>query len=61
VQMAKGALSLIPILVININPIRQKQILSHPSFELASFTLNVDPALKDTILLQDSTIKQHHP
>ena len=52
---------LIPILVIDIDSIRQKQILSHPSFELAGFTLDIDPALKDAILLQDSTIKQHHP
>jgi len=31
-------MSLIPILVIDINTIRQKQVLPHPSFELIPFT-----------------------
>jgi len=47
-------------LVIDINPIRQKQILLHPSFQLVSSTSDIDSALKDAILLQDSAIKQHH-
>jgi len=48
-------------LVIDIDSIRQKQILLHPSFELAGFTLDIDSTLKDAILLQGSAIKQHHP
>ena len=50
----------IPILVIDIDPIRQEQILLHPSFELAGFTFDIDCSLKDAILLQDSAVKQHH-
>jgi hypothetical protein len=49
----------IPTLVIDIDPIRQKQILLHPPFELASLTFDIDSALKDGILLQGSTIKEH--
>ena len=36
----------IPILVIDIDQIRQKQILSQASFELASFSLDIDSAIK---------------
>ena len=50
----------IPIPVINIDPIRQEQILLHPSFELARFASDIDSALKDAILLQESAVKQHH-
>jgi len=49
----------IPILVIDIDPIRQKQILLHPPFQLANSTSDIESALKDGILLQDSTIKEH--
>jgi hypothetical protein len=34
----------IPILVIDIDPIRQKQILFHSPFQLASFTFDIDSA-----------------
>ena len=46
-------------LVIDIDPIRQKQILLHPSSQLASFTSDIDSALKDALLFQDSIINRN--
>ena len=42
----------ISILVIDIDPIRQKQILLHPPSQLSSSTSDIDSALKDAILFQ---------
>jgi hypothetical protein len=60
VQRAKGALFLIPILVIDIDSIRQKQILPHPSFELIPFTKvwHESQKIEDPLMMTPSSLSQ---
>ena len=50
-------ISHIPIFVIDIDPIRQKQILLHPSFRLASSTSDIDSAaIKASLYLKRRSV-----